>query len=127
MKRQMCIAFSQRFAKLVALALSFILMFTSVSTAGETRVSTMQEISASTNVENIFQAPTSEQNSLSSPDRFGECTTDNKEDGLFKLVKNGKRVCLPRKKLGCGECMSNGRYGYWIRATPTLTLCTECA
>lgn len=123
----MCIAFSQRLAKLLALALSFILMFTSVATAGETTVSTIQEISTSANVENIFQSPASQQNSVSSPDQFGECTTDNKEDGLLKLVKNGKRVCLPRKKLACGECMTNGMYGYKLRITPTTWLCTACS
>lgn len=127
MKRKMYIAFSQRLAKLLALALSFILMFTSVATAGETTVSTMQEISTSANVENIFQAPASQQNSLSSPDQFGGCITDNKEDGLLKLVKDGKRVCLPRKKLRCGECVANGTYGYKLRLAPSGWLCTQCA
>jgi hypothetical protein len=119
MKRKMCIALSLRFAKLVALALSFIVMFASVASAGEITVSTPQDISASANVENVFQAP------LSSSDKFGECQTANKEDGLLQPVKDGKKICLPRKKLGCGDCVVNGTWGYKLRYNGGF-LCTNC-
>jgi hypothetical protein len=125
MKRKMCIALSLRFAKLVALALSFVMMFSSVASAGEITVSTPQDISASANVENVFQAPVNQQNSLLSSDKFGECQTANKEDGLLQSVKGGARICLPRKRLKCGECMANGNYGYKLRYG-TGFLCSEC-
>jgi hypothetical protein len=122
MKRKICLAISVQFAKVVALALSFVVMFSSVASAGEITVSTPQEISASANVENVLQAP------LSSSDKFGECQTANKEDGLLKSVKDGTRICLPRRKLACGECMVNGTFGYKLRIGPTGAqwLCTNC-
>jgi hypothetical protein len=126
MKRKICLAISLRFAKVIALALSFVVMFTSVASAGEIIVSATQDISPSVNVENIVKSPVNQPNSPSLTSKCGECQTANKEDGLLQSVKDGSKICLPRRKLKCGECTTNGAYGYKLRITPTTWVCQIC-
>ncbi len=123
----------RRISLVIAFALSFLMMFGSISRAEEIKVPISVQTSESTEIEIIIKAPLAKQTSqpeeCDPSSRCGECKTSSGNDGIWKTAENGSAFCKPCIAAVCGACTtSTGACGVWQTGLsgPYCKTCNVC-
>ena len=143
----------RRISLVIAFALSFLMIFSSIARAEEIKVPISVQTSESTEIEIIIKVPLAKMNQVDSklpqakaevwvgeegkqisqpvecdPSlRCGECQNSSGANGIWKTGENGSAICKPCIQIMCGGCTpSTGACGHWQTGINGVRSCVAC-